>query len=99
MTYAHQGVEIKPLPGLSGPAPAIAQVAAAPAAAGEAATPRPTMLNRRSIDVLLRVERMMDNATRALADAPLPNVTPGQRAGAPLPGAIAAAETSAARGN
>src|SRR4029079_18035549 len=24
MTYAHQGVEIKPLPGLSGPAPAIA---------------------------------------------------------------------------
>ena len=57
------------------------------------------MLTRRSIDVLLRVEKMMDNATRALADAPLPNVTPGQRAGIPSPGAIAAAETSATRGN
>jgi penicillin-binding protein 1A len=99
MTYAHQGVEIKPLPGLSGPAPAVAQVAATPAAAGEAAAPRPTMLTRRSIDVLLRVEKMMDNATRALADLPLPNVTPGQRASVPLPGAIAAAETSGPRGN
>jgi penicillin-binding protein 1A len=92
-------VEIKPLPGLSGPAPAVAQAAPAPAAAGESATPRPTMLTRRSIDVLLRVERMMDNATRALADIPLPNVTPGQRAGIPSPGAIAAAETSGPRGN
>jgi penicillin-binding protein 1A len=99
MSYAHQGVEIKPLPGLSGPAPAVAQAAPAPAAAGESATPRPTMLTRRSIDVLLRVERMMDNATRALADIPLPNVTPGQRAGIPSPGAIAAAETSGPRGN
>ena len=99
MSYAHQGVEIKPLPGLSGPAPAVAQATPAPAAAGESATPRPTMLTRRSIDVLLRVERMMDNATRALADAPPPNVTPGQRAGIPSPGAIATAETSATRGN
>jgi hypothetical protein len=57
------------------------------------------MLTRRSIDVLLRVEKMMDNATRALADTALPNLTPGQRAGIPAPGAIAAAETSAPRGN
>jgi penicillin-binding protein 1A len=99
MTYAHQGVEIKPLPGLSGPAPAVAQAAPAPAATGESVTPRPTMLTRRSIDVLLRVEKMMDNATRALADTALPNLTPGQRAGIPAPGAIAAAETSAPRGN
>jgi penicillin-binding protein 1A len=107
MTYAHQGVEIKPLPGLSGPAPAVAQAAPAPAAAGENTTPRPTMLTRRSIDVLLRVEKMMDNATRDLADAPLPNVTPGQRAGIASPGAsvaaesgvLAAAETSGPRGN
>jgi hypothetical protein len=65
------------------------------------------MLTRRSIDVLLRVEKMMDNATRDLADAPLPNVTPGQRAGIASPGAsvaaesgvLAAAETSGPRGN
>jgi len=38
----------------------------------DAASPRPTMLTRRSIEVLLRVEHMMDNATRALADTPLP---------------------------
>jgi penicillin-binding protein 1A len=70
MAYAHQGIEIKNIPGVpAGPTPAAPQVATATPNGGEPAL-RPTMLTKRSIDVLLRVERLMDNATRALADAP-----------------------------
>ena len=69
MAYAHQGIEIKPLPGVApGPTGAAPQVAAAPATGARPAQPRPTMLTKRSIEVLLRVERMMDNATRTLDD-------------------------------
>ena len=69
MAYAHQGIEIKNIPGVpAGPTPAAPQVATT-APTGAEPTLRPTMLTKRSIEVLLRVERMMDNATRALADA------------------------------
>jgi penicillin-binding protein 1A len=95
MAYAHQGVEIKPLPGLP-PAPAAAapQVAAGPHGGSESPTARPTMLTKRSMEVLLRVERMMDNASRALAD------TPVTQQGASLRTQDAVASTDAgARGN
>jgi penicillin-binding protein 1A len=95
MAYAHQGVEIKPLPGLPPAAPAAAapQVAAVSPGGGES-SPRPTLLTKRSVEVLLRVERMMDNATRALAG------TPGTQQGAALrtPDAVASADNGA-RGN
>ena len=69
MAYAHQGIEIKPLPGVApGPTGAAPQVAAAPATGGTPSQPRPTMLTKRSIEVLLRVERMMENATRTLTE-------------------------------
>ena len=62
MAYAHQGIEVKNIPGVpAGPTPAAPQVAAAQKS-NEPSTPRPTMLTKRSIDVLLRVERMMENA-------------------------------------
>jgi penicillin-binding protein 1A len=95
MAYAHQGVEIKPLPGLPPGAPAVAapQVAATSPGSGES-SPRPTLLTKRSMEVLLRVERMMENATRALAGAP------GAQQGAVLrtPDAVASAGNGA-RGN
>jgi penicillin-binding protein 1A len=95
MAYAHQGVEIKPLPGLPPAAPAAAapQVAAVSPGGGES-SPRPTLLTKRSVEVLLRVERMMDNATRALAG------TPGTQQGAAVrtPDAVASADNGA-RGN
>jgi penicillin-binding protein 1A len=94
MAYAHQGIEIKNIPGVpAGPTPAAPQVAAAAPNGAEPAL-RPTMLTKRSIDVLLRVERLMDNATRALADAP------GTQQGAALaaPDTFASA-ASGARGN
>jgi len=69
MTYAHQGIEIKQLPGLgpekARPAPQVAENAAA----GDQPA-RPAALTRRSADVLVRVERMMENAAKALATAP-----------------------------
>jgi penicillin-binding protein 1A len=71
MAYAHQGIEVKNIPGVpAGPTPPAPQVAAVTQNGTEPAAPRPTMLTKRSMDVLLRVERMMENATRALADAP-----------------------------
>src|SRR5436853_3013096 len=56
MAYAHQGIEIKNIPGVpAGPTPAAPQVATAAPAGAEPAL-RPTMLTKRSIDVLLHVE-------------------------------------------
>jgi penicillin-binding protein 1A len=73
MTYAHQGVELKPIPGLgpttaAGAARAAAPtVVAAPAKPGGEVAQRPALLTRRGADILVRVERLMDDATRALA--------------------------------
>lgn len=94
MAYAHQGIEIKNIPGVpAGPTPAAPQVAAAAPNGAEPAL-RPTMLTKRSIDVLMRVERLMDNATRALPDAP------GAQQGAAIPATDTfASAASGARGN
>ena len=67
MSYAHQGIELKALPGI---APAGAPAARTPVAATEKGHPppplRPTVLTRRGTDVLVRIERMMEDASRAL---------------------------------
>ncbi len=95
MAYAHQGIEIKPLPGVAPrPTPAPPHVAAAPANRAKPAQQRPTMLTKRSIEVLLRVERMMDNATRALATASAPQ----RGAAGTTPNTVAAAD-GGPRGN
>jgi len=72
MSYAHQGIELKSIPGVA-PAPKREQPVVADAAAaaakkpGEAAPPpRPTLLTKRGADVLVRVERLMDDAARAM---------------------------------
>ncbi|HEX2138231.1 MAG TPA: penicillin-binding transpeptidase domain-containing protein, partial [Woeseiaceae bacterium] len=72
MSYAHQGIEIKNIPGVApGPTPAAPQVAASGSepSNGEAAT-RPGTLSRRAVDILLRVERRMDEAMRAATTTP-----------------------------
>ena len=70
MTYAHQGIELKPIPGVAtAPAP-VAQ--ARPPAAGADKTPasppplRPTVLTQRGAAVLVRIEHMLEDASRAL---------------------------------
>jgi len=92
MAYAHQGIEIKPLPGVApGPTGAAPQVASANGT-GASPSPRPTMLNKRSIEVLLRVERMMENASRTATSG----LEPRRGASRVLPDTVAAADNNAA---
>ena len=88
MAYAHQGVELKNIPGVA-PAPASpAAVAETTASTGDAPQ-RPALLTRRAADILQRVERLMEDATRASASAPAP--APAKESGASLgqPGTVA----------
>ena len=75
MEYAHQGIELKQLPGV--PVPSARQqpvVADAKSKSIEPATPRPAVLSRRGADILVRVERMLDDAQRALGPS-IPTVS------------------------
>ena len=68
MTYAHQGIELRNIPGVAPNQSAPA--GAAPVAGADKNTPppvRPTALTQRGTDVLVRIERMMEDASRALA--------------------------------
>ena len=78
MAYAHQGIEVKPLPGIAAP-PARQETVAAESKQkqAEVAPPRPALLTKRGADVLIRVEHMMDAANRDLASNPL--ATPGEK--------------------
>jgi penicillin-binding protein 1A len=70
MVYAHQGIELKPLAGL----PATPTPPRPPAAVAETATndtPRPTLLTKHGADILIRLERIMDDASRALPAIPV----------------------------
>jgi penicillin-binding protein 1A len=96
MAYAHQGVELKNIPGVApGPTPATpAAVAEAASGSGDVA-PRPALLTRRAADILQRVEHLMDDATRALASTP--GATTGQGGASLAPTGTFA--SSATRGN
>ena len=75
MTYAHQGMEIKPIAGVPGSAasePRIAEIKP-----GDAAS-RPVSLSRRGAEILVRVERLMEDASRALATSTSPPKSAGQ---------------------
>jgi penicillin-binding protein 1A len=71
MAYAHQGIEVKQLPGI--PVPQVRQqpaVAELKSKSDEPAPPpRPALLTKRGADALVRVERLMDDANRALGPA------------------------------
>jgi penicillin-binding protein 1A len=65
MAYAHQGIEVKPLAGL----PLMSAPIRPPSVVadnGTNAPPRPTLLTKNGADILIRLERMMEDATRAL---------------------------------
>jgi penicillin-binding protein 1A len=69
MAFAHQGIELKPIPGLGPQATGRQQVAEGKTKDGAPEPPsnRPSVLTKRGADALVRVERLMDDATRALA--------------------------------
>jgi penicillin-binding protein 1A len=62
MAYAHQGIEIKSLPGLPPSREHLQPVATGPKDVPQ----RPPLLTQRGVDVLVQVEHMMDAASRAL---------------------------------
>jgi penicillin-binding protein 1A len=64
MTYAHQGIELRPLPGLPAPQHAPAMADASFKGGDE---PHPILLTRKGTDVLVRIERLLDDADHALA--------------------------------
>jgi len=69
MMAAHQGVEIKEIPGV-GPGRKLPQAVAAGRAATEAEEPPPgppPVLTRRGADVLIRIEKLLEDASRAAA--------------------------------
>ena len=71
MAYAHQGVEVKPIPGVApGPVPAPPPARVASAKPEPEMPARPAVLTRRAVEVLVRLERLFDEAARA-ADAAL----------------------------
>ena len=72
MTYAHQGIEIKPLPGIQAPParqqPAFATLAPNP---GEPPPPpRPVMLSKQGAQILSGIEQMMKEADRTMRPLP-----------------------------
>ena len=104
MAYAHQGIELKAIPGLSAPT-AVARNRASESKNANAEVPeRPPILTRKGADVLVRVERLMDDATRALAAREVPgNKADAQGATPQRGGALASAgdgePPAAVRGN
>jgi penicillin-binding protein 1A len=66
MEFAHQGVELRNIPGIAPNGSSVGKTLADTKDPLPAA--RPTVLTRRGTDVLVRVERMMEDATRALAN-------------------------------
>ncbi len=93
MEVAHQGIEVKELPG-AGAGKARPQLAAAAARQNPDASPGPPpVLTRRGADVLIRIEKMMDDAratrpTSANDPAPKP---PASRADIPFADSFASA--------
>jgi penicillin-binding protein 1A len=90
MAYAHQGIELKQIPGLAPQQPTAPRVADNKK---EPADIRPiSALTRRGAEALVRVERLMDDATRALVTRSEPAKAAGaQDAGPRRPDAVAEA--------
>jgi penicillin-binding protein 1A len=68
MVVAHQGVEIKEIPGVGAgqKSPASASASAAAAKVADTKPGPPPVLTKRGADVLVRVEKMLDDAGRTL---------------------------------
>ena len=83
MAYAHQGIEMKTIPGrVAGTDAAAPPAAVARLTAAADATPPPDPSDQEgAADVLVRVERLMEDATRALA-APAGAAVGGPQRGA-----------------
>src|SRR5271165_5083600 len=77
MAFAHEGAELRSIPGTAGPTgrPGAAEAKRDGGPPERAPAARPSILTRRGTDALLRVERLMDDATRALVTSREPSKT------------------------
>ena len=82
MAYAHQGVEIKPYPGVAPAQPGAAPQAAVQTETTKAAdyVPPPQLLTRKGADILVRIEKMLEDATKAMPARRRPDRRPRLRA-------------------
>ncbi len=74
MAYAHQGIELRPLPGLPPPTHAPTLVDA-PFKGSE--QPHPMLLTRKGAEALVQIERLLDDASHALSAQSTPARTLG----------------------
>jgi penicillin-binding protein 1A len=88
MKYAHQGIEVKQLPGVPVPNRKETVVAESKKKQDEGPPPRPPLLTKRGAEVLVQVERMMDDANRALGGSPAAANTTDKRVEADSPAAL-----------
>jgi penicillin-binding protein 1A len=97
MGYAHQGIELRTMPGVApSPGPVGPPLAADETRPGDE-IPKPTLLTKRGTDLLIRLEKSFEDASRALAKTPARGRTAETREGPPQ---LAAGERpNAVRGN
>ncbi len=84
MAYAHQGIEIKPIPGVSSPIPKLDEPPAPIQVPGLEASLRPVTLSRRAAEQLVALEKIMREAEAV----PMPDVAsaaPASGSGTPTP--------------
>jgi penicillin-binding protein 1A len=75
MAFAHQGIELKAIPGVA-EVPRAKPLTADAAANGGNGPARPPTLSRRGADTLVRIERLLDEASQALAVSGGPALQP-----------------------
>jgi penicillin-binding protein 1A len=96
MVAAHQGVEIKEIPGIGMgtklPAPAVSATVAANGAPKppDIKPGPPPILTKRGADILVQVEKMLDEAAKTAGD-PVKPVKPVSSNAVPFPDSFAAA--------
>ncbi len=100
MSYAHQGIELRPLPGFPTPehAPPMPENAAV-----ASVEPHPALLTRKGTEALISVEHMLDDASHVLtardaATDAATTVGDGKQGALQPPDAVAAADRAAAPG-
>jgi penicillin-binding protein 1A len=86
MTAAHRGVEIKDIPGVSAPAKPTAGADAKTAASEDDANPPPPpILTKRGAEILVRVEKMLDEAGKTMGKTSAADPVHPTPSGAPRP--------------
>ena len=101
MVVAHQGVEVRDIPGVKTPGK-MSEKEAAQAAMARAIDPGsapPPILTRRGADILVQVEKAMDDATKTLTDAPPQPKPAASTTSLPFPDNLASAADASSRKN